>query len=150
MQILNELEAEPLPIEEEEKRHTRRLLIGVFCAVLLTAVVLGGYLWLRKRHERQLAAAVAVETQRKLQKLRFSSTKPLSRERKPSWAELFTTSQTNPCTVSLLNCNSGVVSAEEWKRASFFLRQAIWRLTPEPGTPSRFHHRITSRLLFCG
>src|SRR5258708_37380220 len=69
MQILNELEAEPLPIEEEEKRHTRRLLIGVFCAVLLTAVVLGGYLWLRKRHERQLAAAVAVETQKKTPKV---------------------------------------------------------------------------------
>src|ERR1700737_1967035 len=69
MQILNQLEAEPLPIEEEEKRHTRRLLIGVFCAVLLTAVVLSGYLWLRKRHERQLAAAVAVENQKKIPKV---------------------------------------------------------------------------------
>jgi hypothetical protein len=69
MQILNQLEAEPLPIEEEEKRHTRRLLIGVLCALLLTAVVLGGYLWLRKRHERQLAAAVAVENQRKTPKV---------------------------------------------------------------------------------
>jgi hypothetical protein len=69
MQILNQLEAEPLPIEEEEKRHTRRLLIGVFCAVLLTAIVLGGYLWLRKRNERQLAAAVAVENQKKTPKV---------------------------------------------------------------------------------
>jgi len=69
MQILNQLETEPLPIEEEEKRHTRRLLIGVFCAVLLTAIVLGGYLWLRKRHERQLAAAVAVENQKKTPKV---------------------------------------------------------------------------------
>ncbi|HYR75948.1 MAG TPA: hypothetical protein VEM96_08900 [Pyrinomonadaceae bacterium] len=69
MQILNQLETEPLPIEEEEKRHTRRLLIGVFCAVLLTAIVLGGYLWLRKRHERQLAAAVAVESQKKTPKV---------------------------------------------------------------------------------
>lgn len=69
MQILNQLEAEPLPIEEEEKRHTRRMLIGVFCAVLLTAIVLGGYLWLRKRHERQLAAAVTVENQKKTPKV---------------------------------------------------------------------------------
>ena len=69
MQIQNQLEAEPLPIEEEEKRHTRRLLIGVFCAVFLTAIVLGGYLWLRKRNERQLAAAVAVENQKKTPKV---------------------------------------------------------------------------------
>ena len=69
MQILNQLETEPLPIEEEEKRHTRRLLVGILCAVLLTAAVLGGYLWLRKRHERQLAASVAVENQRKAPKI---------------------------------------------------------------------------------
>ena len=69
MQILNQLETEPLPIEEEEKRHTRRLLVGLLCAVLLTAAVLGGYLWLRKRHERQLAASVAVENQRKAPKI---------------------------------------------------------------------------------
>jgi len=69
MQILNELEAEPLPIEEEEKRHTRRLLVGLLCAVLLTTVVLGGYLWLRKRNARQLAAAVQVETQKKAPKI---------------------------------------------------------------------------------
>lgn len=69
MQFLNQLEAEPLPLEEEEKRHTRRLLVGVLCAVVLTAVVLGGYLWLRKRHERQLAATVTVENQRKAPKV---------------------------------------------------------------------------------
>ena len=69
MQFLNQLETEPLPLEEEEKRHTRRLLVGVLCAVLLTAVVLGGYLWLRKRNERQLAAAVTVENQRKAPKV---------------------------------------------------------------------------------
>jgi hypothetical protein len=60
MQILNQLETEPLPLEEEEKRHSRRLLVGVLCALILTGTVLGGYLYLRKRHERQLAAA-AVE-----------------------------------------------------------------------------------------
>ena len=65
MEILNQLETEPLPIEEEEKRHTRRLLVGFLCALLLTAVVLGGYLWLRKRHERQLATAIAVENQKR-------------------------------------------------------------------------------------
>ena len=43
MQILNQLETEPIPIEEEEKRHGRRLLIGLLCALLLTGTVLGGY-----------------------------------------------------------------------------------------------------------
>jgi len=61
MQILNQLETEPLPIEEEEQRHTRRLLVGVLCALVLTGSVLGGYLYLRKRHERQVAAAAAAE-----------------------------------------------------------------------------------------
>jgi hypothetical protein len=60
MQILNQLETQPIPIEEEEKRHSRRLLIGLLCALILTGTVLGGYLYLRKRHERQMAAA-AVE-----------------------------------------------------------------------------------------
>jgi len=61
MQTLNQLETEPLPIEEEERRHTRRLLIGMLCALLLTGSVGGGYLYLRKRHERQVAAATAAE-----------------------------------------------------------------------------------------
>jgi hypothetical protein len=61
MQTLNQLETEPLPIEEEERRHTRRLLIGVLCALLLTGSVCGGYLYLRKRHERQVGAATAAE-----------------------------------------------------------------------------------------
>jgi len=61
MQILNQLETEPIPIEEEEHRHTRRLLIGVLCALILTGSVLGGYLYLRKRHEGQVAAAAAAE-----------------------------------------------------------------------------------------
>jgi hypothetical protein len=59
MQLLNQLEAQPIPIEEEEKRHSRRLLIGLLCALILTGTVLGGYLYLRKRHERQMAAAAA-------------------------------------------------------------------------------------------
>ena len=61
MQTLNQLETEPLPIEEEESRHTRRLLVGVLCALLLTGSVCGGYLFLRKRHERQVAATTAAE-----------------------------------------------------------------------------------------
>jgi hypothetical protein len=69
MQILNQLEAKPLPLEDEERRHGRRLLVGVLCALLLTGLVLGGYLWLRKRHERQLTAALEVETQRKAPKV---------------------------------------------------------------------------------
>ena len=61
MQILNQLETEPIPIEEEEQRHMRRLLIGFLCAVIVTGSVLGGYLYLRKRHEGQVAAAAAAE-----------------------------------------------------------------------------------------
>jgi hypothetical protein len=57
MQILNQLETNPIPIEEEERRHSRRLLVGILCALIFTGTVLGGYLYLRKRHERQLAAA---------------------------------------------------------------------------------------------
>jgi hypothetical protein len=65
MQILNQLETEPIPIEEEEKRHGRRLLIGFLCALILTGTVFGGYIYLRKRHERQVAAANAVEIKKK-------------------------------------------------------------------------------------
>jgi hypothetical protein len=65
MQILNQLETEPIPLEEEERRHTRRLVVGVLCALVLTGSVLGGYLYLRKRHERQLAATAAAETLKK-------------------------------------------------------------------------------------
>jgi hypothetical protein len=61
MQTLNQLETEPLPIEEEERRHTRRLLVGMLCALLLTGSVCGGYLYLRKRHERQVATSLAAE-----------------------------------------------------------------------------------------
>jgi hypothetical protein len=69
MQILNQLETEPLPLEEEERRHGQRLLIGLLCAVLLTSAVLGGYLYLRKRHERQVAAATEVENKKKAPKV---------------------------------------------------------------------------------
>ena len=65
MNILNQLETQPLPLDEEEKRRTQRLLVGMLCAVLLTGTVLGGYMWLRKRHERQVAAAAEAEVKRK-------------------------------------------------------------------------------------
>jgi len=61
MQILNQLETEPIPIDEEERRHTQRLLVGMLCALLLTGSIFGGYMYLRKRHERQIAAAVALD-----------------------------------------------------------------------------------------
>jgi|SRR6476659_1142725 len=69
MNILNQLEAQPIPLDEEEKRRTQRLLIGLLCAVLLTGAVLGGYMWLRKRHERQVAAAAEAEVKRKAPKV---------------------------------------------------------------------------------
>jgi hypothetical protein len=69
MQILNELETEPIPIEEEEKRHSRRLLVGLLCALLLTGAVLGGYIYLRKRHERQVAATVEADNKKKAPKV---------------------------------------------------------------------------------
>jgi len=60
MQTLNDLEAAPLPIEEEERRHTRRLLAGLVCALLLTGLLLGGYLYLQKRHQREMASTETV------------------------------------------------------------------------------------------
>lgn len=63
MDILD-LESQPLPLDEEEKNHTRRLLIGLLCAILLTGMVFGGYILLRKRHERQVAAAEALEVKK--------------------------------------------------------------------------------------
>ncbi len=65
MQILNQLETGPIPIEEEERRHNQRLLVGMLCALLVTGAIFGGYMYLRKRHERQVAAAVALETTKK-------------------------------------------------------------------------------------
>jgi hypothetical protein len=69
MNILNQLETQPIPIDEEEKRRTQRLLVGVLCAILLTGAVLGGYMALRKRHERQVAAAAEAEVKRKAPKV---------------------------------------------------------------------------------
>jgi len=59
MQTLSQLHDESLPFEEEEKRHCRRLVVGILCALLLTGAIFGGYVLLRKRHERQVAAAAA-------------------------------------------------------------------------------------------
>lgn len=69
MDILNQLETEPLPIDEEEKRRSRRFLVGLICAVLLTGLVLGGYIFLRKRHERQMAAAAELEVKKNAPKV---------------------------------------------------------------------------------
>lgn len=67
MQTLSQLHqtgTEDIPLEEE-RRHGRRLVVGILCALVLTGSVFGGYLLLRKRHERQVAAAVALENQKK-------------------------------------------------------------------------------------
>src|SRR5262249_2935366 len=66
MQTLSQLlDTEDIPLQEEEQRHTRRLMVGILCALVLTGSVFGGYLFLRKRHERQVAAATAQEATKK-------------------------------------------------------------------------------------
>ena len=69
MDILNDLETNPIPFDEEEKRHSKRLLIGLLCALLITGIVLGGYLYLRKRHEAQVAAAAELEVKKNAPKV---------------------------------------------------------------------------------
>ncbi len=69
MDILNDLETNPLPFDEEEKRHSKRLLVGLLCALLITGIVLGGYLYLRKRHEAQVAAAAELEVKKNAPKV---------------------------------------------------------------------------------
>src|SRR5688572_5620383 len=64
MDILNQLETQPIPLEEEEKRHTRRLLVGVVCALVITGLVFGGYLFLRNRQQQQVAATQALEVKK--------------------------------------------------------------------------------------
>src|SRR5437870_2758358 len=59
MQTLNELETAPIPFEEEEHRHTRRLLVGVLCALIITGILLGGYLYIRKRNDGEVARVAA-------------------------------------------------------------------------------------------
>ena len=65
MELLKDLEAAPLRIEEEESRHTKRLVAGVLFALLVTGAILGGYFYLRGRHEAQVADAAAVEAKDK-------------------------------------------------------------------------------------
>jgi hypothetical protein len=69
MDILNDLETNPIPLDEEEKRHTQRFLVGLLCAVVITGLLLGGYVYLRKRHERQVAAATELEVKKKAAKV---------------------------------------------------------------------------------
>ena len=65
----NRIETAPLPLEEEERRHTRRLAIGTLIAVLITAVLLGGFavgLLLYKRHNQQVALATAGDSKKRI------------------------------------------------------------------------------------
>lgn len=57
MQTLSQLNDDSPPFEEEERRHGRRLVVGILCALLLTGGLFGGYMFLRKRHQAQVAAA---------------------------------------------------------------------------------------------
>lgn len=62
MEILKDLETAPLPLDEEERRHTQRLVVGVLVAVVITAVLLGGFaagLFLYKRHNQDVARNAA-------------------------------------------------------------------------------------------
>lgn len=65
MEILKDLEAAPLLIEEEERRHTKRLVAGMLFALLVTGAILGGYFYLRGRHATQVADAAAAEAKTK-------------------------------------------------------------------------------------
>lgn len=47
--------------EEERASYGRRVAVGVLCAVLVTAAVFGGYLYLRNRHARETAARELAE-----------------------------------------------------------------------------------------
>jgi len=58
MQTLSQLHEDSLPLEEEERSHGRRLVVGILCALLFTGALFGGYMFLRKRHAQQLAATV--------------------------------------------------------------------------------------------
>jgi len=51
--------------EESEVNTRKRIAVGILCAVLLTASVSGGYLYLRKRHARDTAARALAEAQGK-------------------------------------------------------------------------------------
>ena len=66
MQTLNELETAPLPFEEEEQNHTRRLMVGLLCALILTGILFGGYLYLRKRHDSEVARVAAANEKPKI------------------------------------------------------------------------------------
>ena len=56
MQTLSQLFDDSVPMEEE-RRHGRRLVVGILCALVLTGGLFGGYMFLRKRHEQRVAAA---------------------------------------------------------------------------------------------
>ncbi len=66
MQTLNELESTPIPFQDEEKNHTRRLLVGVLCALILTGVLFGGYIFVRKRHDAEVARLAAANANTKV------------------------------------------------------------------------------------
>ncbi len=77
MDILNQLETNPIPIDEEERRRTRRFLVGLACALVFTGLVLGGYMYLRKRHERQVAAVAEAEVKKKAARVEVFVDEPI-------------------------------------------------------------------------
>jgi hypothetical protein len=77
MDILNQLETQPIPIDEEEKRRSKRFLVGILCAFILTGALFGGWFILRKRHERQVAAAAELEVKKNAARVLVSVDDPV-------------------------------------------------------------------------
>ena len=48
--------------KEEQSSFGRRIALGLLCALLLSATIFGGYMYLRKRHATDTAARVLAET----------------------------------------------------------------------------------------
>jgi hypothetical protein len=145
MDIMNDLETQPIPLDEEERRHTRRLLVGVLCALLLTGIVLGGYVFLRKRHERQVAAAAEVENKKKVTKVEVLVDDAMIEGKTTTLGG----SIRNLLPISLSNSSSGVAKAAALSFAPLTRKLKTSRRAPPRVTACKWPRRITSpRLSF--
>src|SRR6266496_1325715 len=107
MQTLNELESAPIPFQEEEKNHTRRLLVGVLCALIITGALFGGYLFVRKRHDAEVARVAAANANTKVvvpPKIEVFVDDPILKDKQPVLGGILHNISTNRCAKSQLNC----------------------------------------------